>query len=91
MPHSKDAEEGERVWNSRDSAGHNLGEQRIGLGSLCLYQEPWQLLKVQISWEMGGLDEKTFKSQVKPWVFLVLGEGRDESTTKSDPLCFNKC
>ena len=41
MPRSKDAEEGERVWNSRDSAGHNLGEQRIGLGSLCLYQEPW--------------------------------------------------
>lgn len=87
MPHSKDAEEGERVWNSRDSASHNLGEQRIGLGSLRLYQEPWQLVKVQISWEMGGLDEKTFKSQVKPWVFLVLGEGHDESTTKSDPLC----
>lgn len=54
MPHSKDAEEGERVRNSRDSAGYNFGEQRIGLGSLWLYQGPWQLVKVQVSWEMGG-------------------------------------
>lgn len=87
MPHSKDAEEGEKVWNSKDSAEYKFGEQRIGLGSLWLYQEPWQLVKVQVSWEMGGLDEKAFQSQVRPWVFLVLGEGRDESTTRSDPLC----
>lgn len=37
--------------------------------------------------ENGEWDEKPFQSQVRPWVFLVLGEGHDESTTRSDPLC----
>lgn len=79
MPHSKDAEEGQRVWNSRDSAEYNFGEQRIGLGCLWLYQEPWQLVKVQVSWEMGGIRLKVVWLQslcYNLWEELSLVEGQ---------------
>lgn len=63
MPHSKDAEEGERVWNSRDSADYNFGEQRIGLGSLRLYQEPWLLSRSKFprKWVNG------MRNPFSPW------------------------
>ena len=73
MPHSRDAEQGEMVWSSRDSADCSSGEQGIGLGSLLLYREPWQLVNVQISWEMDGWEEKNFK--VRGQALGVLGPG----------------
>lgn len=44
------------------------------LGSLSMSRFPGK-------W-MGG-KRRALRSKVRPWVFLVLGEGHDESTTKS--------